>query len=247
MSTEELLTTSMTTEKTASRFMDMRRFSVAMVDLMPDPQVLRSFDALPDDRFLRGHWPFRKRAYSRGLLSSNGIMWTAGTDFFQSRSINEFAGGIKRVFEPTGELIRDYVWHTMQSPFYRAGLADDTYEFGLHQIRIVCDSEHEGHPVPEGFHQDGFDVVVIQSFQRHNVSGGKSFLREGSKDGLCILERDLEPGEVLAFNDRRLFHYATPITPESQGMGYCDLCVMTLSECSEGAHNFTRCSSEAAS
>jgi hypothetical protein len=214
--------------KPISTFVDMDRFQVSNVDPKPAPELLETFEHLSDDRYLKGNWIFRKRAYARGLLSPAGIEWNSGTDFFQPRAINDFAGDIRRIFEPAGEAIREYVWHTFQSPFYRMGLGRDTYELGLHQIRIVCDEDHEGHPVPEGFHQDGFDVVVIQSYQRQNITGGKSFLREDSKDGPCILERDLQPGEILAFNDRRLFHYADPIQSESSGPGYRDLCVMTF-------------------
>jgi len=210
------------------RFLDMDRFMVSALDPKPGVDVLRTFDDLPVDRYLQGSWAFRRRAYSRGLLTAAGIKWESGTDFFQPSSINEFAGNIKRIFDPAGEEIREYVWRTFQSPFFRTGLGAETYDLGLHQIRIVCDEEHEGHPVPEGFHQDGFDVVVIQSYQRKNITGGTSYLREASKEGPCILERDLQPGEAMAFNDRRLFHYANPVRTVSPGPGYRDMCVMTL-------------------
>jgi hypothetical protein len=207
----------------------MDRFLVYSVDPKPTPDLLETFEDLPNDEYLQGGWAFRKRAYARGLVTPGGIEWVSGSDFFQPSSINAFAGDIRRVFAPAGTKIREYVWQTFQDSSYREGLGDDTYELGLHQIRIVCDDEHEGHPVPEGFHQDGFDVVVIQSYQRRNITGGKSFLREGSIEGPCVLEHDLLPGEMLVFNDRRMFHYADPIRPQSPGPGCRDLCVMTLS------------------
>lgn len=213
----------------ACNFLDMDRFMVSVADPAPGAGVLQSFDDLPPDDYLQGSWVYRKRAYVRGQLGPEGIAWDSSTDFFQAASINTFAGDIKRVFASAGETIREYVWQTLQSPFYRAGLGAGTYDFGLHQIRIVCDELNEGHPVPEGFHQDGFDVVVIQSYQRQNIIGGKSYLREDSKDGPCILERDLEPGAILAFNDRRLFHYADPIRSQTSSPGHRDLCVMTFS------------------
>ena len=212
------------------RFVEMETFVVGAATPLPPPEVLASFGDLPDDRFLKGEFAFRKRAYARGILSPHGIEWDSGTDFFQPRAINEYAGDVKRVFAPAGITIREHVWQLLQSAFYRSGLGNERYHFGLHQIRIVCDDLHEGCPVPEGFHQDGFDFVALHNFGRFNITGGGSYLRDGSKDGPCILEHDLAPGEILVFNDRRLFHYATPITTVEPGVGSRDICVLTFSQ-----------------
>lgn len=211
-------------------FADLQTFAVCAATPAPTSAVLQTFFELPDDSFLKGQFAFRKRVYARGILSADGVEWDTGTDFFQPRAINEYAGGIKRVFAPAGDTIREYIWQVLQSPFYRSGLGDGRYHFGLHQIRIVCDDQHEGHPVPEGYHQDGFDFVAIHSFQRSNIKGGGSSLRGGTKDGPCVFERDLAQGEILLFNDRRLFHYASPVTNVEPGFGYRDICVLTFSQ-----------------
>ncbi|HVF71765.1 MAG TPA: 2OG-Fe dioxygenase family protein [Chthoniobacterales bacterium] len=211
-------------------FNDLATFAVCLATPAPTSAVLQTFFQLPDDSFLHGQFAFRKRVFARGILSPDGIEWDSGTDFFQPRAINEYAGGIKRVFAPAGDMIRDYIWEVLQSPFYRSGLGDGRYHFGLHQIRIICDDRHEGHPVPEGYHQDGFDFVAIHSFQRFNVKGGMSSLRDGTKDGPCLFERDLVQGEILLFNDRRLFHYASPVTIAEPGIGHRDICVLTFSK-----------------
>lgn len=230
MITRTIASASAAASETSVKFGDMETFVVSVATPSPTTDVLTSFGQLPDDQFLKGEFAFRKRAYARGVLSPHGIEWDSGTDFFQPRAINEYAGGVKRVFAPAGVTIREYIWQVLQSAFYRSGLRDERYHFGLHQIRIVCDDQHEGHPVPEGYHQDGFDFVAIHNFQRANIKGGRSYLREGSKDGPCVFERDLAQGEILLFNDRRLFHYATPVTNAEPGIGYRDICVLTFSQ-----------------
>jgi hypothetical protein len=218
------------TDMAMMRFADLQTFTLSVATPGPASAVLQTFFELPDDSFLKSQFPFRKRVYARGVLSTQGIEWDTGTDFFQPRAINQYAGGIKRVFAPAGDLIREYVWRVLQSPFYKNGLGEGRYHFGLHQLRILCDDQHEGHPVPEGYHQDGFDFVAIHSFQRSNIKGGESSLRDGAGDGPCIFERDLAPGEILLFNDRRLFHYASPVTIGEPGFGYRDICVLTFSQ-----------------
>lgn len=216
-------------DKHEPRFTELERFVVTKLEPFPDGEVMDSFAQLPDDDYLKEEWVFRKRAYARGILTQEGVEWHPDTDFFQPREINEYAGDIKRIFAPAGKVIRDYTLKLLTGPFYRHFLGDGRYYFGLHQIRIICDEQHEGHPVPEGYHQDGFDVVAVHCFQRDNIIGGKSFLREGSTDGPCILENDLDPGVALLFNDHRLYHYATPITSRTPGLGFRDMCVLTFS------------------
>ena len=229
MITRTLAPASRAASETNVKFSDLETFVVSVAASPPATEVLASFGQLPDDQFLKGEFVFRKRAYARGVLSPNGIEWDSSTEFFQPQALNEYAGGVKRVFAPAGVTIREYIWQALQSAVYRSGLGEEQYHFGLHQIRIVCDDLHEGHPVPEGYHQDGFDFVGIHNFRRANVKGGGSYLRDGSKDGPCILEHDLAEGEILLFNDRRLFHYATPITNVESGIGYRDICVLTFS------------------
>lgn len=230
MITRTIASASRAPSETNVKFGDMKTFVVSMAGLLPTKEVLESFSALPNDKFLQGQFVFRKRAYARGVLSPHGIEWDSSTDFCQPRRINDYAGGIKRVFAPAGVAIRKYIQELLQSAFYRSGLGDERYHFGLHQIRIVCEDLHEGYPVPEGYHQDGFDFVCIHNFRRANIKGGGSYLRDGSKDGPCIFEHDLAKGEMLLFNDRRLFHYATPITNVESGIGYRDICVLTFSQ-----------------
>ena len=198
---------------------------------MPSPSksVLQTFDDLKDDQYLReAEWPFRKRSYARGVLTTVGIKWNSGTDFYQPDSLNEYAGNVKRIFEPACLEIKNFIESLMLSSFYTELINNHSYNFGLHQIRTITDDDHEGFPVPEGYHQDGFDFVIIISFQNHNVQGGRCYLRKGSKEGPCVLDQEMHMNDVLIFNDRRFFHYASPIRPKISGLGYRDRCVLTF-------------------
>lgn len=212
------------------RFSDLETFVLFKATPLPTDDVLDSFTELADDEYLEGSFIFRKRAFARGVLSPDGIEWVPETDFFQPRQTNAYAGDIRRVFASAGNAIRNYIWQVLQGPSYRKGLGEGRYHFGLHQLRIVCDDLHKGYPVPEGYHQDGFDFVGLHSFQRANVDGGTSYLREGGKDGPCIHEHDLGHGEILVFNDRRLYHYASPVVSKRAGPGHRDICVLTFSQ-----------------
>jgi len=197
--------------------------------LSPSTFVLRTFDDLKDDQYLQeGDGLFRKRSYARGVLTTDGINWNNGTDFYQPTSLNEYAGNVTRVFEPACAEIKEFMESLMASSFYNNLINRRSYNFGLHQIRTITDDDHEGYPVPEGFHQDGFEFVIILSFQNHNVKGGRCYLREGSKEGPCVLDQEMNANDVLIFNDRRFFHYASPIRPKISGLGYRDRCVLTF-------------------
>ena len=183
----------------------------------PSRSILRTFDDLKDDQFLPdSSWNFRKRSYAKGFLSIDGIKWMDQTDFCQSSTINQYVGDVNRVFDPACTEIKNFIESLMLSKLFVELINNHSYNFGLHQIRTITNDENEGYPVPEGFHQDGFDFVIIISFYNYNVKGGRCYLREGSKEGPCVLDQEMNANDVLIFNDRRFFHYASPINPKYQ-------------------------------
>jgi hypothetical protein len=107
-------------------------------------------------------------------------------------------------------------------------LALDSYEIGVHQIRIVCEGLKIGYPVPEGPHQDGFDYVAIYCINVFNAAGGVSSLYAGSKDGEMVYRGTLKAGDGLIVDDRKVFHYTSPIAASDGGFGFRDICVVTF-------------------
>jgi hypothetical protein len=90
------------------------------------------------------------------------------------------------------------------------------YMFGINLIRVRADDEHMGAPAP-GLHQDGYDYSCHINVSRHNVSGGTSILAMTPHPDAVIVECDLTPGEFVFFNDRTIYHTASPVTPRCGG------------------------------
>ena len=195
-------------------------------------ELLASFNRLENDPYLKTEWCFRKRSFTKGVIyKEEDIVWNDDTSFFQASEINSYAGGIYRQFAPAEPILRDYTQKVLNTGVYKSLRGDDKFEIGVHQIRIVCNDDNPGFPVPEGFHQDGMDYISILCIGLHNVVGGVSLLRADKKDGKCVLESNLGPYTGLVFNDRKYFHYATPIFPKESKLGFRDIIVTTFTRC----------------
>jgi hypothetical protein len=201
----------------------------------PDQDVLATFETLEEDQFLKdGAWPFRRRGFVRGHLHEGVIEWKEDYTFLQSRAVNGYMGDVVRQFAPACPEIREYIGGLLtNNPFHRDFLADASWSFGLHQIRILADGKHAGFPAPEGVHQDGFDFIGVHCIRRQNIRGAVSHMREGAADGPMLLEGVLEPGQGVFFNDRTLFHHATPIEAISDEGGHRDVVVVTFDRIEE--------------
>lgn len=101
----------------------------------------------------------------------------------------------------------------------------DGSEIGVHQIRIISERDHVGRPSPEGVHIDGFDFVGIFCVERRDIKGGETYLYE-SKDGEPVYRTMLEPGDLLVFDDRQMYHYTAPIFTDSL-QGWRDVFILT--------------------
>jgi hypothetical protein len=90
------------------------------------------------------------------------------------------------------------------------------YMFGINLVRVRADDDHMGAPAP-GLHRDGYDYSCHINVSRHNVSGGTSILAMTPRPDTVIVECDLAPGELVFFNDRTIYHTASPVTPRCGG------------------------------
>jgi hypothetical protein len=98
------------------------------------------------------------------------------------------------------------------SPIKRGG----DYMFGINLVRVRADDDHMGAPAP-GLHQDGYDFSCHINVTRQNVSGGTSILATAPRPDAVVVECDLTPGEFVFFNDRTMYHTASPVTPRCGG------------------------------
>lgn len=184
------------------------------------------FDTLPLDPYLEEKYRFRR--FSRLRLVCGELVPLPHTPFVQRREHNSLLGEVIREYAELDdyltavadfrEIIRDFLEQCAPLP--------DGSEVGIHQIRVISERDLVGRPAPEGVHVDGFDYVGIFCVARHNISGGETCLYE-AKEGEPVYRALLEPGDLLVFDDRSLYHYTTPIFASAPQQGRRDVFILT--------------------
>ena len=191
-------------------------------------EVLKSYENLPLDQYLQTEQKFRQRRFSEVIFKDGNIIIEKKKHFFQEPDINHYAGGMERSYEPIGsspldEFVKIYLKY-VNPVFY-----NNDSEIGFHQIRITCNDDYVGHPVPEGWHVDGFDYVAIACIAGFNFLGGTSRIKANLSLDHDTYSKILQPSEIIIFNDRKYFHHTDPINnAESEVMGYRDILVITI-------------------
>ncbi len=195
-----------------------------------DNNLRNTFNNLANDTYLKHKYTFRKRAFTKCLIDKDFNLKVLKTQTFkQDIRINKYAGGIPRNYPIVNSLVVDYIQKFFElNKYYFSDLKPNS-EIGIHQIRITTINNNEGHPVPEGYHQDGVDYVIIIPIQSYGICGGINSIRYGSQDGAEILNEKLDFEKVLILNDRRVFHYASPIYAKYENIeGYRDSIILTI-------------------
>ena len=184
------------------------------------------YDRMPVDPYIKGQ--FRQRRFSHFVGPSQQLRRLDHRHFEQSKKINQFAGGVKRDFQ---ELEDDFV----RQPALRAMVAlfdsvvncdPEVREIGVHQIRIIGAPGDAGSPAPEGIHQDGFDYIGIFCVERFQILGATTSIYP-AKGQPPLFSRELQAGEAICANDRKVFHFAEQVWPSGEDPGHWDLLVIT--------------------
>jgi len=179
-----------------------------------------SFNNLPETSHKDGKYRLRK--YS--IAEVRTTFWNADREasvcrlphrsFLQSEDLNKHQGGMSRDFEEIEE-------STLQSKGMREALLlfkdgnklIDGQEVEIHQMRVRAFSDPINNltPVsPEGIHQDGFNYIAMLGVNRSNVFGGALMVYTNKKSS-PFLEKELQPGEIIMLDDRKLWHNAKDI------------------------------------
>ncbi|WP_417553055.1 2OG-Fe dioxygenase family protein [Marinomonas fungiae] len=183
-----------------------------------------SFDNLPDNPYADGS--YRLRRYSRFIFRDDSLQRLPTKAFVQDASINHFQGNVERIYpEIEAQTVNDPAFLELFEHFQKMADIADGSTIEVHQMRIFAD-HHEVDVAPEGVHQDGFDRIGIYVIKRHNIIGGdvSVHLHENAK---AMMKHPLNNGEFVVLNDRRFFHYASPIKPIDGELGYMDAFVLT--------------------
>jgi len=194
-------------------------------------KISNSFNKLPPDKNekSKGYY-FRFRKFSKLIYLNNKFSLDSGNDFYQSRSKNRSAGGKLRNFKEIDNDILNEVIKLIKKNFIFYLDQNKNYKFGVHFLRIKCGINYVGYPVPEGWHKDGFDYVVILNITSKNIKGGTTRL----KTNLNLDKKDdfaefLKKGEFLFLNDKKYNHYTDPINIDKENqLSYRDTIVITV-------------------
>lgn len=189
----------------------------------------KSFDILPVDPFqVSLKKPFRYRKFSNFKFKNHSVDSILNGKFYQTKKINRYVGGKTRIYKNIDNLVIDEIIKLFKKEFQNY-LIFKNYELGIHQIRIVSSKDIVGYPVPEGWHKDGFDFVILLNINTKNIVGGVSRIREKLNDNYDHFSKLLKSGEYIFINDSKFFHYADPINVKNINMkGSRDIFVFTI-------------------
>lgn len=201
-------------------------FSFQRIPLAGFAELHPFYARLPLDPYIQGR--FRQRRFSHFLGPAQQLRRLGHMHFEQSTAVNRLAGGVKRDFaELETGLEAQPAFQAMVAQFTGfMGFDPEVREIGVHQIRILCSPEFTGSPAPEGIHQDGFDHIGIFCIERHLILGATTRIYP-ARDQPPLLSRELQAGEAVFANDRRVFHFAEQVRPSGDQPGHWDLLVIT--------------------
>lgn len=107
----------------------------------------------------------------------------------------------------------------------------DSWDVGVHLIRILAEPGGEGEPTPEGRHRDGHAYVGMHLLRRDRCGGGLSTVHpEGGSPVRLTL---LDPLDSMFVDDARVTHEVSPISPLG-GTGVRDMLLVDLNPAADG-------------
>ena len=206
----------------------MINFLTGSVDKLSS-NLKKSFNNLPEDKNEKSKgFYFRLRRFSKFIYKDDKFFFEDDTNFFQSKKLNRFAGGKVRKFLPLNKNILEELKKLIENNFLVMFPKNKKISIGIHQIRIRCGTEFVGYPVPEGWHSDGFDFVVLLNVDSKNITGGITRIKF-QKSLYDVYSVFLKSKEFIFLNDNLYNHYTDPINVyEKSKLGFRDTIVFTF-------------------
>ena len=183
------------------------------------------FERLPDDPYVPAGW--RARRLTRWTLGPGATREALpATPVWQTKAHNSRFGDLPRSFAPL-----DAAWASSE-PFdrlvasFRAALPEpvDGWVLWAHQIRTRWRPGGIA-PPPDGPHRDERVYLAIAVFDVVGVDPGTTRLL-AAPEGPALFERTLQPGDVLVFDDERLWHETR--MPVQGGPGHRDVMLLAV-------------------
>lgn len=191
--------------------------------------IINSFNRLPADTNEKSQGKyFRYRKFSRLVISDKKFLPIKNTNFYQKRKINRYAGGKIRKFKPIDSKVLNDFAEIFKKNFLKK-IIGKKIEIGFHQLRIKCGKNFVGYPVPEGWHKDGFDYIILLNIGSKNIKGGVTRIKNEITSDHDVFSWFLNKGEYILLNDRKFFHYTDPINVMDNKLeGFRDTLVVTV-------------------
>jgi len=205
------------------------KFSLQSLQLPAlNKDFLLSYHNLPIDLTNKNGFPIRTRRYANYIIENDNfqnnlnIFYTGKNTFSQNVDDSRKEERVFPLIE--GKFINDdFLLRLMVQCCSLDQLKGNKYyDISVHQVRQICYPGVESHNSPEGIHKDGADYIVSALvMNRYNIDGGESIVYDNEKNQ--IYNTVLKKGEGIFQDDKRLWHYVTPITTNNNYIGIRDI------------------------
>lgn len=178
------------------------------------------WDDLKPDNYLKNNSRFRTRRFANFyfLPSTQEVRPLPHKAYFQESKLNSYAGGIHRELAPLKKatLINPFLHELIKFNFRHFpvddGMAEQSWNVDVHQIRIVATPGEEGEPTPEGAHHDENDFVCMHLINCQNTLGGVSTIYDTNRKPLESFTLH-DPMDSVIVWDPHVMHGVSPICP----------------------------------
>lgn len=186
-----------------------------------------SFNYLEEDKYYNSK---RNRAYSLLNVEDNKIKIVGNLKFYQSSNLNNYNGNVYRDYKNIQyNLINDKSFKDLVLKFVEYSseyLNTQQHYIQVHQIRVYVNNSTNINVVPEGIHQDGYNIIGMCCINRENINGGISKIYDNNKN--IVYQHQLQSGEFLIVNDNIMYHDVSLISLDDiRKIGYRDIFVFT--------------------
>ncbi len=200
----------------AGGWLDLGRLAGLYADVPADPYVREGF-----------------RYKSLARVRMHGTEPAAGSHepLYQSLEFNPVHGGIQRHYPPLSAGFVAALADPLRLFQAMARLGEED-EVLVQAQRVTTGTGGVGHPAVEGFHQDDVEYVGILLVCRQGLAGGKTLLAADADGRDLVFAGELQPGQLLVLDDRRVWHYTSPVRDVAgPGLGHRDVILFGWPSC----------------
>ncbi|KAJ3128731.1 hypothetical protein HK098_003723 [Nowakowskiella sp. JEL0407] len=204
------------------RFKSIGWFRVKRNDSEPDPLIDQKIMSLSESSNDADRFTSKDDEFAIWHLPLHGLQ--------QSADYNPVHGNICRYYSGIPLRITERKDFTELLVHYAKFMEwnDDVVLLQFQRIRAFKDVD--GITAVEGFHKDGNEHAGMLIVQRRNVVGGVSQVSTDSEGKNLVLDQVLPVGCLIYWNDKSVWHYATPIKVSSlqaDSEGFRDVVLMS--------------------